>query len=280
MRQLRRDELRFDVHEGGPPGGDPVVLLHGFPQPAWSWDGVASRLHGAGYRTLALDQRGYSPGARPVGVDPYRIDTLAGDVLALADDAGLERFHLVGHDWGAMVAWYVAAHHPRRLRSVASLSTPHPRALVRSLGRSAQALRSSYGAAWLVRRLPERVMLARRAAPLRRALAGSGMPAASVERTVDGLLVPGALTAALNWYRAVPRARRLFSQLPDVTVPTLYIWSTGDPALGRVAAEATARFVSGPYRFEVLEGAPHWLPDVEPDRCADLLIEHARSASA
>ena len=105
MDTFTREGLTFRVSDGGPPGADAFVLLHGFPETSSSWSAVAGRLQAAGFRTLAPDQRGYSPGARPEGVSAYRVQELAADVLALADQAGLERFHLAGHDWGGAVAW-------------------------------------------------------------------------------------------------------------------------------------------------------------------------------
>ena len=138
----------FDVRVQG--DGEPVVLLHGFPQHAGSWGQVAPALAEAGYRAVALDQRGYSPGARPTGRRPYVLAEAAADVLALLDALGADRAHVVGHDWGGVVGWRLAATAPDRLRTLTSVSTPHPRALVRSLLTSDQALRSWYMASnWL-----------------------------------------------------------------------------------------------------------------------------------
>lgn len=274
MDTFRRDGLIFDVTDGGPADGDCFVLLHGFPETATSWAGVAERLHTLGHRTLAPDQRGYSPGARPRGVTPYRVEELAADVLALADHAGLGRFHLVGHDWGGIVAWYLAANHPARLDSLAVLSTPHPRAYLDALTHSSQALRSWYAMAWQVPIVPEWTMLLGRGRLLRAMLSRSGLEDSAVERYVGAMLAPGALTAALNWYRAVRYSGDRLRSLPAVSVPTLYVWSTGDPALARGAAEATGRYATGPYRFEVLEGISHWIPEAEPHRTAALLHDH------
>src|SRR5215217_5446294 len=128
--------MTFDVRDSGPPGGDAVVLLHGFPQTSTSWDDVAARLNQAGFRTLAPDQRGYSPGARPRGRSAYRVSECAADVLALLDAAGLESAHVVGHDWGGFVGWQLGGRHADRLRTLTVLSTPHPAAMTRAfLGR-------------------------------------------------------------------------------------------------------------------------------------------------
>jgi len=139
-----RDGLVFDVRDTGPPDGTPVLLLHGFPQDSRSWDAVSPLLHARGYRTIAPDQRGYSPGARPRPRRAYRASELTGDIVELIEVAGLGPVHLVGHDWGAAVAWGLAAARPDLLRSLTALSVPHPAAFVQSLLTSSQALKSWY----------------------------------------------------------------------------------------------------------------------------------------
>jgi pimeloyl-ACP methyl ester carboxylesterase len=274
MDTFTNDGLTFDVLDSGSPSGQTVVLLHGFPGGASTWDGVVPRLHALGMRTLVPEQRGYSPGARPRSVGHYVVPNLVDDVVALLDAAGVRSAHIVGHDWGGMVAWNLAVEHPQRVSTLNVVSTPHPRAFVRSLGMSAQALRSSYGVAWQVPHLPELVMLAGGGTPLRRALTSSGLPERYAERYVREMREPGRLTAALNWYRAVPRNMRIGRALDNVDVPTMYVWSSNDAALGRRAAELTARYVDGPYRFEVLEGVSHWVPETRPVELGDLLEDH------
>lgn len=271
-----RAGLSFDVADWGDAAAEPVILLHGFPETSASWSAVAGSLAAAGYRALAPDQRGYSPGARPTGRAAYRTTELVDDVLALADAAGADRFHLVGHDWGGIVAWHVGGLHPDRLRTLTVLSTPHPRAFARSLLRSPQALRSWYVLAFQVPGLPERSMLANDGAPLRRALRSSGLDAPAADTYVAAMQQPGAMTAALNWYRALPLGARATAALPSITVPTCYVWSTGDTALDRAAAEATGRYVTGPYRFEVLDGVSHWVPEEAPERVTAMLLEQFR----
>ena len=129
MRSYAHDRLVFEVKDEGPEDGQPVVFLHGFPQDSTSWDAVVEPLHERGYRTLAPNQRGYSPSARPRGARNYRWASLAGDVVALLDAAGVDTAHVVGHDWGGAVAWCLASEHSDRVRTVTSLSTPHPGAL-------------------------------------------------------------------------------------------------------------------------------------------------------
>jgi pimeloyl-ACP methyl ester carboxylesterase len=272
MDSFRRDGMVFDVRDAGPGDGDPVVLLHGFPQDSSAFDRVVPGLHAAGLRTLVPDQRGYCPSARPRGRSAYRIRHLVDDVVALLYDAGLTSAHVVGHDWGGIVAWARAARHPGQVRSLTVLSVPHPAAMTRSMLHSDQALRSYYMGLFQLPVLPERVLLAGRGAALRRALLRDGLPEDAVDRYVARMREPGALTAALNWYRALPLTLR--EPVGRVKVPTLHVWSTGDAFLGRAATEATAEHVDAPYRLEVLEDVPHWIPELAADRTAELVTEH------
>jgi pimeloyl-ACP methyl ester carboxylesterase len=274
MDSFRRDGMVFDVRDAGPADGAPVLLLHGFPQDSSAFDRLAPALHSAGLRTLAPDQRGYCPSARPRGRRAYRLRAAVDDVLALLHDAGLSGAHVVGHDWGGAVAWALGAWHPDRVRTLTVLSTPHPAAMTRSLVRSDQVLRSYYMGLFQLPVLPERVLLANRGAALRRALLRGGLPGDAAARYVARMLEPGALTAALNWYRALPLPAR--RPVGKVRVPTLHVWSTGDAFLGRAATEATAAHVDAPYRLEVLEDVPHWIPELAADRVAELITAHVR----
>lgn len=266
----------FTARTDGPEDGRPVILLHGFPQTSRSFTAELSALGGAGFRAVAPDQRGYSPGARPTAVEAYRVEELASDVVALADSLGFDTFDLVGHDWGGLVAWIVASRWPGRVRTLTAVSTPHPLALADALsgGDPDQAERSSYLKLLRQTDVPEELLLGAdgNGEGLRALFADSGIDADAVEEYIDVLSRPGALTAALNWYRA--NDLRGLNGPEVVIVPTLYVWSTEDIALGRAAAEATADHVTGPYRFEVLEGVSHWIPDVAADRLSPLLLDH------
>jgi pimeloyl-ACP methyl ester carboxylesterase len=271
VKEFSRDGLVFDVDDDGPEDGAVVVLLHGYPENRTSWAAVAPLLVGAGYRVLAPDQRGYSRRARPHRRRDYRLTALVEDVVALADAAGAERVHVVGHDWGGGVAWGLAMQHPERLRSVSVLSTPHPRAMVRSMVTSGQLLRSWYFLFYQLPWLPELSARGPGRAMFMRTLVRSGLDADKAEGYMRSLEEPGALRAAINWYRAVPLA--LAGNAP-VTTPALYIYSTGDFALGRKAADLTGRYVDGPYRYEVLDGVSHWIPEQAPADVARLLLDH------
>jgi pimeloyl-ACP methyl ester carboxylesterase len=273
---FRRDGLTFDVIDGGPSDGEPVVLLHGFPQDATAWNAVSPALHQAGLRTLALDQRGHSPMARPRGRSHYRLRETTRDVLALLDAAELKRAHVVGHDLGGLVAWALAAWHPDRVRTLTSISTPHPAALAKAMATSDQALRSYYMAVFQLPVLPERLLLSGGGTPLRRMLRGGGLSREAAAHYVARMQEPGALSAALGWYRGMPFGLR--DRVGTVHVPTLHVWSTGDAFLGRAATEATAHYVDAPYRLEVLEGVTHWIPELAAERVAELVTAHVRTA--
>ncbi|CAN5890852.1 alpha/beta fold hydrolase [soil metagenome] len=278
LRTFARSGLTFEVTDGGTADGEPVVLLHGWPGGGETWDEVAPLLADHRHRTLVPDQRGYCAGARPSGVRPYRLGELADDVIALLDAAGLDRAHVVGHDWGGAVAWALARVAPERLATLTVLSTPHPAALARSWRASDQALRSAYVAGLQLPVVPERLLLARHGDAFRSLLRRSGLSADRAARYVERQRQPGALTASLAWYRAL----RLAGRRPrgDVSVPTLYVWSDGDTALGRHAAEHTGDHVTGPYRFEVLEGVSHWMPEEAPARTAELIAGHVAAHPA
>ncbi|MGH8991396.1 MAG: alpha/beta fold hydrolase [Acidimicrobiia bacterium] len=278
MDRYEVDGLVFDLTDVGPSDADVIVLLHGFPATRACWDGVIPRLAGAGYRVLAPDQRGYSSGARPRGRRAYRLDRLALDVVALGDAVGAGRMHVVGHDLGGAVAWSLAMWHPERLFSVTSLTTPHPKALLRSLTSSAQLLQSWYMVLFQLPWLAEMALTGPGRPVFRRRLRRSGLPDAHLDRYLSALTRPGAATSALNWYRGIPLGRP--SDLVPVTVPTLYVYPTNDAFLSRKAADLTARQVTGPYRYEILDGASHWIPEEVPDVLAALILTHVHTHGA
>ena len=268
------NDYRFDAVAAGPAEGELVLCLHGFPQFAEAWTPVLEALGTLGYRAVAFDQRGYSPGARPEAVADYAMPHLVADVLAVADQLGAARFHLIGHDWGGAVAWAVAGAHAERLKTLTVLSTPHPEALSAAIRSDPdQQTRSAY---MLLFRAAEGVaeayLLKDHAANLRAAYKGKVAPD-QIDSIVARLREDGALTDALNWYRAMGDNPRV----GQIIVPTLFIWGDDDQALGRTAALDTARCVEGPYRFEIVEGGSHWLIDERPDAIIALIEPHLRA---
>jgi pimeloyl-ACP methyl ester carboxylesterase len=271
--QLAAGPYTFNARVAGPEDGSLVILLHGFPQTSFSFRSQLQALADAGMRAVAPDQRGYSPGARPDGVEGYAIDHLGSDVIAIADALGAHQFDLVGHDWGAAVAWYVAGRWPTRLRTLTVLSVPHPTALSRAIKGEFggdQAQRSSYIDFFRMVGTAEDAMLADDAAMLRGMWSMLGPEA--VEEYAAVLGNRPAFTAALNYYRANGLDEGL--DVPAISVPTLFVWSTDDMALAREGAVATEQYVTGPYRFEILEGVDHWIPESGADALNQLLLEH------
>lgn len=269
--------LTFTARTAGPDDGRTVVLLHGFPQTSRCWAHQLTALGAAGYRAIAFDQRGYSPGARPPDVDAYKPAALVGDVVRVADAIGCDALDLVGHDFGGMVAWMVAGHHPDRVRTLTVASTPHPAAFRNAYkgGSENQHERSGYMRDFRAaeRGTIEAALLADDAALLRSVY--RGLDAGAIDEYVAVLSQPGALVAAVDWYRSMSGSAS--AATPPASIPTLYVWSDDDPALGRDAAEATAALVTGEYRFEVLEGVGHWIPELAADRFTALLLEHLAS---
>jgi pimeloyl-ACP methyl ester carboxylesterase len=272
METFERDGLVFDVRDSGPAGADAaVVLLHGFPQDGSAWDGVVPALHEAGLRTLAPDLRGYSPGARPRARSAYRMRENAADVAALLDAAGVERAHVVGHDWGGAAAWAFASLFQDRTSSLTVFSTPHPAALAWSFTHSAQGLKSWYMGFFQLPWLPEQLV----SRSLPRTLRQSRLPEEYVEAYTARMAEPGALEGALGWYRGMPASRS--DHIGRTKVPTTYAWGRHDFALGRAAAEATANYVAASYLFVELEGG-HWLPETMPDEVASLVLDRVQMA--
>ena len=277
LLRYRHDGLVFDVRDEGPLDGDPVVLLHGFPERASCWREVAPLLHAKGLRTYAPDQRGYSPGARPPRRRDYTMDKLEGDVAALIEAIG-RPVHLVGHDWGANSGWLVAAHRPELVRTWTAASVPHPAAFRKAMFSSRQAFSSWYMGAFQAPRLPERTA-AKPGGRFERGLRNGGMTEADVGRFRREIVDDGALTGALNWYRAMPYTDQR-SIADPVTVPTTLVWSDADVAVRRIAVDRCADYVTGPYELVVLEGVSHWIPTQAPDALAAAIVERISSVPA
>src|SRR3954464_243803 len=267
-------DLTFDVRADGPEDGRPVLLLHGFPETSLSWASVTPQLAQAGLRTYAPDQLGYSPGARPSEVEAYSTPNLTQVAADLMTALGVDRADVVGHDWGAQGAWALAGWHPDRVRSLTAVSVPHPAAYTVAYRTDPeQKERSGYIRLFWQEGKAEEVLLADDGRRLRRMLSGgegeTGIPAEAIEQYVSVLSAPGALTAALNWYRAMNSN----DKVDPVGVPTTYVWSDGDVAIGRTAAEACANYVTGDYQFVELAGITHWVPEQAPDQLAAAILD-------
>ena len=272
IERFTRSSLTFDVSDAGPIDGTPVVLLHGFPQRATAWNEVAARLHDAGMRTFAPDQRGYSPGARPRSRFAYGIKQLVADGVALIDEIG-GPVHLVGHDWGGAVSWAIAVRHRDQVASLVAVSLGHPRAWLPSMIISDQARRSYYMA-------PFQTSWAEHAFKQRggwgeRLMRSWGMDGEMLERMHREIVADGALRGALNWYRAMFLGS--MGSFATVRVPTTLVWGDADATIGPVTARRTKRFVDAPYRFVQIRGANHFPPEERPGDVADAIVDRVRA---
>ncbi len=275
-RFIPTNGVRLHVAEAGPQDGPLVVLLHGFPEFWYGWRRQIPALAAAGFHVVAPDQRGYNLSDKPAAVQDYATQILAADVVGLFDACGADRALLVGHDWGGGVAWTVAEQHPDRLRALAVLNCPHGQALREVLGRSPrQALRSWYMAAFQIPWLPEKLLGARGARRLGRAMRGTARRGTfsreDMTRYQEAWLQPGALTAMINWYRAGLRHPAPRSPAA-IEPPTLLIWGEQDTALGTEFIEPICRPCAD-IRVERLPDASHWVQHEEPDAVNALLVE-------
>jgi pimeloyl-ACP methyl ester carboxylesterase len=253
-----------------------VMLLHGFPVTSAMWLPLIEPLAAAGFRVVAPDQRGYSPLARPEGAPAYRLDLLSADILAIADALGLDRFHLVGHDWGAISGWYTVMHHPQRFASWTGLSVPHPAAFMEAVQNDPdQRSRSRYVMLFVTPWLPE-VLFTRNDLGWLRTLY-QDMGAGQRVEYLAAFAEPGALTAALNWYRATAfHPLEEDSMAIPVSTPTLFIWGNRDQAIAASGVAAQQAYLEGPYR-EVELDAGHWLVNEAADTVLAELLGHLSS---
>ena len=267
---------RFTGAEGS--SGEPVILLHGFPETSIMWVGLMECLGEEGYRCCAPDQRGYSPGARPGGIADFEYRKLVSDVMALADALDYARFHLIGHDWGSAVGWALIHLNPDRVRSWTAMSVPHMDAFASAIADDPdQRERSRYMGFFMLPEKPEHSLTTDDSAALRSLW--SSIPKEQVHEYLAVFSQPGALTAALNWYRAnavLLEKRREGPKFGSVQHPTLLIWGNQDIAVGRVAIERTAQYMKGPYRLVELN-AGHWLAQEAPERVHDEILRHLQA---
>jgi pimeloyl-ACP methyl ester carboxylesterase len=283
---LHIDNLTFDVYSAGAFNDNPIIFLHGFPETSDAWNEIMLSLAVQKNYCIAYNQRGYSRGAILPDVDSYQTHLMVDDLLKIADELKISRFHLVGHDWGGAVAWLAAILNPKRLLSLTVVSTPHPLAFVNALSKpeTGQATKSSY-MEFFRQSQAEEALLANEAAGLKALFSLSGLNLEiprckeKVDIYVKTLTIPGAMTGALNWYRATLPAE-IVSKLGKVKVPTLYVWSTNDVALGKGAAFDTYNYVDGPYRFEILESISHWVPEEAPEKLSELIGQHVKANSS
>jgi len=272
----RAGAVTLHVAEAGPESGPLVILLHGFPEFWFGWRHQIDALAAAGYRVVAPDQRGYNLSDKPAGVAAYDLDPLASDIVALADSYGAKNFALVGHDWGAGVAWWVAQNHPRRVRKFAILNAPHPAIWRTAMDQDPEQRKLS----WYVRvlgvpALPEFGIRAGRYRGLLAALRESKRALGDDEEAqyLTAWRQEGALTAMINWYRAVLR-RRDFAPPPEASIepPAAIIWGAKDRYSALKFAEKSAALCTRA-DLTVLAEATHWVQHDEAERVNGILLD-------
>lgn len=269
--------VRLHVAQAGAEDGRPVILLHGFPEYWGGWLHQIPALAAAGYRVWAPDQRGYNLSDKPKGIDAYVLDELAADVAGLIDAMGVEKVLLVGHDWGAAVAWWTALHYPQRLEKLAILNVPHPIVMRKTLsGNWRQMLKSWYMFFFQIPWLPETLMTANNARGATQMMRGSSKPTtfspAEMEEYRKAWLQPGAFTGMINWYRALMRRQPKSPSSYRVSVPTLMIWGKNDIALSSDMAQPSIDLCDDG-RLIFFEEATHWVQHDEAEGVNRLLLE-------
>lgn len=273
---IRTNGITLHTVMAGPEDGPVVVLLHGFPEFWYGWRRQIPALAAAGFRVWVPDQRGYNLSDKPKGLDAYQLEVLAADICGLIDATGQAQVYLAGHDWGAMVAWWVALTAPERLRHMAILNVPHPSVMRRRLLTDPrQMARSFYAGFFQLPRLPEALLAADDWKALARSLQNGSLPGAFTDDDLDiyrkAWSQPRAMTSMLNWYRAL--FRRLNDTIPNerVSVPTTVIWGKKDAALRSVMAEESAALCDTGELIRLPDNT-HWVQHEAADRVNSLLI--------
>lgn len=270
MPEITANGLRFNVVDEG--SGTPVVLLHGFPDTSYLWRHLIPELANAGFRAIAPDLRGRGKSERPDKVEDYALTKSVADVAAIMDALGVERAHVVSHDWGAAVGWLFASLKPERVDHLVAVSVPHPS--TRGKPSLEELQKGWYRLLFLFPNIE--TALQDDDWYLMRTLIQSG---GDLDQYLEDLSEPGALTAALNWYRGNISPERLNAppvRLPLIQAPTMGVFSTGDLYLTEDAMKRSAEFVAGSWRYERIEGVSHWIPSDAPERFNQLVLDFVR----
>jgi pimeloyl-ACP methyl ester carboxylesterase len=266
--RIQGDGVELEVRDEGDRGAPAVLLVHGFPDSSHLWRHQIAALTDAGLRTVAPDMRGFGASDKPTAVDDYRLTRAVADLVAILDALEIEKAHVVGHDWGAAVAWIFAALNPQRTERLVAMSVGHPAAQRRTV---ADREKAWYQLLFQFEGVAEELLARDDWALFREWLREDG----DADRYVADLSRPGALTAGLSWYRANLHPRRQLEprpRLPPVTAPTLGVWSTGDHYLNEQPMLDSAAHVTGPWRYERIDGASHWMQLDDPERVNALLL--------
>jgi len=257
--------LTFNVYAAG--AGEPVMLLHGFPDSNSVWRSVIPNLVDNGYRVIAPDQRGFGESDAPEGIAHYHIELIAADAVAILNELGITRSRLVGHDWGATIGWVLAGTNPERFESLVAVSVGHPNA-------STYAGFGGKKKGWVSHLLQpcgiaEKALVANDCAIFREIV--NYHP--ETERWIRDLSRPGRLTAAMDWHRA--NLSRLWrGEFPRLSIPTFGIWSTGDDLVAEDQMVGSAVYVDASWQYQRIKDASHWIPLDLPDHLSELILSY------
>ncbi|MHA1206330.1 MAG: alpha/beta fold hydrolase [Candidatus Hodarchaeales archaeon] len=260
----------------GPENGKPVILLHGFPDAWFGWESQIQELASEGFRVIIPDQRGYNLSDKPKGKSNYHMRVLSEDILGLADSLELDKFHLVGHDFGAMVSWSIATISPERLQSLIIANVPHPRVMQKFLRKNLGQIRKSWYAFFFrIPRLPEKFVRRKNWKLLISAMA-RGLSDEERNRYREAWAQENAITSMINWYRAIcVRSNSQSKTSSRITVPTIILWGKKDPHLSYEMAQLSVD-VCEDGKLITFEEASHWVHQDEPDRFNQLMIDHIK----
>lgn len=279
--RVRTNGVTLHVAEAGPDDGPLLILLHGFPEFWYGWRHQIGPLADAGFHVIVPDQRGYNLSDKPKGAAAYTLDTLAGDVMGLADHYRADRFHLAGHDWGAAVGWWCAQNFPERVRRFVAVSAPHPAVWRWAMDHDPeQKKKSRYVKLFALPWLPEALLRARNFSGPAGGICATARPGTVTDEDLvqyrKAWAQPGALTGGLNWYRALLKMQVAPVSSYRVRVPTLMMWGRRDSyGTAKMAEESIGLCDRG--RLTQFDEATHWLPADEPQRVAEAILDFLRT---
>jgi pimeloyl-ACP methyl ester carboxylesterase len=273
---IESNGIRLHVFQDGDAGGDLVILLHGFPEFSFGWRKQMPALSQAGYRVWAPDQRGYNLSDKPSGIAAYKIDILAADIVGLIDAAGVEKAIIVGHDWGAAVAWWLATQYPERVSKLVVMNVPHPLVMLKHVRSSfRQMLRSWYIGFFQLPFIPEFLISMGNwngaVDMLKRSSQAETFSESDLARYREAWSQPKAFHSMINWYRAFVRNPPTLTENTRITVPTLLIWGKQDIALGEEMAQPSIDLCdNGELVF--IEEASHWVQHEAAEQVNELML--------
>jgi pimeloyl-ACP methyl ester carboxylesterase len=273
FKRLSTNGITLHTAIAGPENGEPVFLLHGFPEAWFGWEPQIRPLAESGFRVIVPDQRGYNLSDKPKGVSSYQMNTLVEDIIGLADNLGYDQFFLAGHNFGAMVSWNLATHYPARLKRLAIANVPHPLVMQNYLRtHPSQMLKSWYAFFFQIPGIPERVVKTNNWQILISALPDN-LTEKARNRYRQAWAQPDAMTSMINWYRAMLRQSRKSMAASQIEVPTLVIWGEQDPYISYEMAPLSVNLCNDS-RLVTFEDATHWVMRDKPEEVSQLLIEH------